>query len=329
MRAYPLHQRQGALTSKGIRRNLEELLYRLIIVPLVAFLPAPLAYGVACLRGDWCYRLDISEREQIIRNLEGVLGDQLSPMERAHVARDLFRRRSCEAMDVMRLAGRGRALGRLVEIHGLEHIEAALAAGKGAIICSAHFGLFNGSFSLIGARGFPVTTVGNWKTTCDSSMSPLQRFLWQLIHEKRVGRHRRPNIEPVRDRFGTAIRMTEILRSNELITIAVETPLPIEDRARAIPVDFLGQQIRVLPGSVSVAQLAGSQLLVLVVRRLADWRHQVLEISPPVPLDGDTATTFKRCMAMLEAPIRQNLAHWDFWVSTQNLVDLGLLPAQE
>ncbi len=329
MRAYPLHQRQGALTSERIRHNLEESLYRLIIVPLIAFLPAPIAYGVARLRGDWCYRLHISEREQIIRDLEGVLGDQLSPMERKHVARDFFRRRSCEAMDVMRLAGRGRALGRLVEIHGLEHIQAALAAGKGAIICSAHFGLFNGSFSLLGARGFPVTTVGDWRTTSDSSMSPLQRFLWQLIYEKRLERHRRPNIEPARDRFGTAIRMTEILRSNELITIAVETPLPVEDRARAIPVDFLGRQIRVLPGSVSVAQLAGSQLLVLVVHRLADWRHQVLEISPPVQLDGDTATAIKRCMAMLEAPIRQNLAYWDFWGNTQKLVDLGLLPAQE
>jgi len=329
MRAYPLHQGQGTLTSERIRRNLEESLYRLIIVPLIAFLPAPIAYGLACLRGDWCYRLHTSEREQIIRNLEGVLGDQLSPMERAHVARDFFRRRSCEALDVMRLAGRGRALGRLVEIHGLEHIEAALAAGRGAIICSAHFGLFNGSFSLIGARGFPVTTVGDWRSTDDPSMSPLQRFLWRLIYEKRLKRHRRPNIEPARDRFGTAIRMAEILRSNELIAIAVETPLAVEDHARAIPVDFLGRQIRVLPGSVSVAQLAGSQLLVLVVRRLADWRHQVLEISPPVPLDGDTATTTKRCMAMLEAPIRQNLAYWDFWGSTQKLVDLELLPSQD
>src|SRR5215469_2775402 len=186
MKDYPLHQRSGALTSEWIRHNLEELLYRSFIVPLVAFLPAPVAYGMARLRGDWRYRLDRSERERIIRNLEGVLGDQLSPMERAHVARDFFRRRSCEAMDAMRLAGRGRALGRLVEIHGLEHIEAALAEGRGAIICSAHFGFFNGSFSLLGARGFPVTTVGDWRTTGDPGMSPLQRFVWQLIHEKRL-----------------------------------------------------------------------------------------------------------------------------------------------
>jgi len=333
MSAYQLHQRQGTLkgmfTFKWIIRELEELLYRLIIVPLVAFLPAPIAYGVARLRGDWCYRLDASERERIMRNLKGVLGDQLSPSERAQVARDYIRRRSCQAIDMMRLAGRGRALARLIELRGLEHIEAARAVGKGAIICSAHFGLYSGSFSLLGALAFPVTTVGNWRSIDDTSMSTIQRHLWRFLHEKRVGRHRRPNIEPAKERFGTAIRMVEILRSNELITMAVETPLPAEDRARAIPVDFLGHQMLVLTGAVSVAQLTGAQLLVMIVRRSKDWRHQIMEISPPIPLDGDTGMTVKRCMAMLEPPIRQNLAHWDFWGSTQNLVDLGLLPAQE
>lgn len=330
MKSLKFYQRQSTLVSGRILRGLEELLYRLIIVPLVAFLPASIAYGVACLRGDWRYHLDRSERERIMHNLEGVLGDHLSPKERAHVAHDYIRRHSCEAMDVMRLARKGQALARLVDIRGLEHIEAVLSSGKGGIICSAHFGLFNGSFSLLGTYGFPVTTVGDWRTTYDSSMLPFQRLLWRKIQENRVNRHRRPNIEPSKERFGTAIRMVETLRSNELITIAVDTPLPAEDYARAIPVDFLGRQIRVLPGSVSVAQLADSQVLILVARRLADWKHQVLEISPPVPLEGNTVTIFQCCIRMLETPIRQNLAHWDFWGNTQNLVDLGLLlPAKE
>jgi lauroyl/myristoyl acyltransferase len=315
-------------TFRWIIRELEELLYRVIIVPLVAFLPAPIAYGVACLRGDWCYRLNASESKQIIRNLKGVLGEQLSPTERAQVARDYIRRRSCEVIDLMRLAGSGQALARLVEIRGLEHIEVARAAGQGVIICSAHFGQFNVGFSLLGVHGFPVTTVGDWRTTYDTSMSSLQRFLWRNIQEKPVSRHRRPNIEPAKERFGTAIRMMEILRSNELITMAVETPLLSEDRARAIPVDFLGHQMLVLMGAVSVAQLSGAQLLVMDVRRSKDWRHQVLEISPPIRLDSDIVKTVKHCMAMLESPILHNLAHWDYWANARNLADLGLLSMQ-
>jgi KDO2-lipid IV(A) lauroyltransferase len=309
--------------------NLEELLYRLVIVPLVAFLPAPLAYGVARLRGNWYYQLNASKREEIIHNLEGVFGNQMSQAERKQVARDYFRRRSCEAIDVMRLAGNGRALARLVKIQGLEHIEAAQAAGKGAIICSAHFGSYNSCFSLLGVRGFSVTGVGDWRSNSDPGLSPLQRFLWRLIQQIPLARHRRrPNIEPEKDRYGTAMHMVEVLRSNELITMAIETPVAPEDCQRAVPVDFLGRQMLLLPGSVGVAKITGSPVLLLVVHRLQDWRHQVVEISPPVSLDGDTVTVLKRFIKILEAPVRQNLAYWDWLANTQNLVDLGLLPAQ-
>lgn len=50
--------------------------------------------------------------------------------------------RCCNIVDVMRLAWEGQALARLVEIRGREHLEMALAQGKGAIMCTAHFGSF-------------------------------------------------------------------------------------------------------------------------------------------------------------------------------------------
>jgi KDO2-lipid IV(A) lauroyltransferase len=309
--------------------DLEEFLYRLVLVPLVAFLPACLAYGLARLRGEWRYRLDASKREQLMRNLAMALGDDYSQTERIRMTRDFFRRKSCEAIDVMRLAGRGRALARLVEIRGLEHIEAALAAGKGAIICSMHFGSFNSAFSLIGARGYAVTVVGDWRSTL-VRMSLVQRFLWRVVHETRLERHRHgPNIEQAKEGVGTAMRMAEILRSNELIAMAIESPLSPEERTRSISVDFLGRQIQLLPGSITVAQLTGAPVLVLTMHRLADWRHQVLEISQPVPLNGDAVVAIKYCMKLLEAPIRQNLAYWDWWINTQDLIDIGLLPMQE
>ena len=308
--------------------NLEEFLYRVVLVPLVAFLPARLAYDLACVRGEWRYRLDTSKRVQLMRNLEMVFGDDYSDAERVKLTRDYFRRKSCEAIDVMRLTGRGRALIRLVEIRGLEHVEAALAAGKGAIICSAHFGSFNSAFSLIGACGFPVTVVGSMRSTW-ARMSPIKRALWRLVHETRLERHRRgPNIEPPKAGVGTAILMADILRSNELIALAIDAPLSPEELARSIPVDFLGRQILLLPGSVDVAQLTDSPVLIMVMRRLADWQHQVLEISP-LPLQGDDEADIKSCMQMLETSIRKNPAYWDWWINAQDLVDLGVLPGQE
>ena len=321
-------QRQNRLRLEWIAFQCEDVFYRMVIVPLVAFLPAHLAYGVACLHGQWRYRLDRGTRQQIISNLAGIFGDQLSRSERARVARDFFCQKSCQAIDGMRLAGKGRTLARLVDIRGLEHLEAALAAGKGAVICDAHFGSIYSCASLLGTRGVPITAVGN--TRSNPIMSLIERLpFWRESLEKRAPRHlRRPNIEPRRGQVEAAIRMAEILRANEVICIAIDVPVAPEDRAHAIPVDFLGRQILLLPGGVSIAQLTGSPVLVAVARRSADWQHQVLELSP-VPLDGDIETAFKRCVAMVEAPIRQNLSHWDGCVNTQALVELGLLPVQE
>lgn len=308
--------------------NIEEFLYRVVLVPLVAFLPARLAYGIARLRGDWRYHLDASKRAQLMHNLEMILGDVYNDAERAKLVQEFFRRKSCEAIDVMRLTGSGRALARLVEIRGMEHVEAALSAGKGAIICSTHFGSFNSAFSLIGASGFPVTVVGGLRSTW-VRMSPVQRILWRLVHETRLERHRhRPNIEQAKAGVGTAILMAEILQSNELVAIAVDAPLPPKERARSIPVDFLGRQILLLPGSVNMAQMTGSPVLTMLMHRLPDWKHQTLEIMP-VSLQGDDVTDIKSCMQVLEAPIRQSPAYWDWWANTQDLADLGLLPEQK
>ncbi len=321
------HSHHHPFSPERFISSFEKMLYLLVVVPLIAFLPAPLAYDIACWRGDWSYRHDTFVRERIMQSLEGVLREQLSQEERQAVTRDFFRRRSCEAIDVMRLAGKGRALIRLVEIRGLEHIEAALKAGKGAILCSAHYGLFNGGCSLIGAVGYPITAVGDWKSKADPHMSLFERLFWRYGFEKRVARHRRrPSIESRIEGSGIAIRIAEILRSNELVALPIDAPPSMDDRSRAVSVDFLGRQVLLLPGSVQIAQLTGSKVLVLVPHRLGDWRHQVLEILP-VSLDGDTTASFRRCVALIEVPIRRYPAFWNGWEDAQELVDLGLLPA--
>jgi len=59
--------------------------------------------------------------------------------------------------------------------------------------------------------------------------------------------------------------------------------------------------------------------------RTPDYRHQVLEISAPVPMAGDTPTAFARCADEVSAAIRRRPAHWAYWPSGGDLARLGLL----
>jgi lauroyl/myristoyl acyltransferase len=313
---------------RQLLRKVESLAYWLVVAPLVACLPARLAYRVACWRGDWTCRSWPEKRSEIIGDLRQVLGDELTLEAAERLTRDLFRFRSCEVIDVMRLRGRGRPMGRLVEIRGREHLQAALAGGKGAIVCTPHFGSHLSAFAVLHASGIPVTTMGRWDWKYDTGVSSAEGRFWNLVLARRVLRHRqRPNIEPWPGRIQVAAQAAAVLRANEVVTISSDAAPLDAERARAIEMPFLGRQARLLPGVVTLARLTGAPVLMAFMYRSADYHHQVLEISPPVPMDGEMKTAFGRCAAAMDGAIRTSPAHWNFWFEPDVLARLGLLPA--
>ena len=307
-------------------RRAEIVAYWLAVAPLTARLPASLAYGFACWRGDQCFKYSPRKRAEVVHGLREVLGEELSEEAAQRVARDVFRSVSCQVIDVMRLRGRAEALERLVEVRGREHLDAALAGGKGAILCSAHVGSYVSAFSLLHASGFPLTTIGRWWWNYRPGVSLAVRRFWDIVYARRMLRHRqRPNIEPWPGRVQVAAQAAAALRYNEVVTICSDAAPLDADLTRTIDVPFLGGQARLLPGVVTLAKLTGAPVLMAFVRRLPDYRHQVLEISPPVPMDGDTATAFRRCVTAMDGAIRANPAEWDFWFEPDDLASLGLL----
>ena len=314
--------------AKMLLRTAERAAY-FAAAPALARLPAALGYRMACWRGDWLFRRETEKRTEIAGNLQLVLGNELSPAAAQQVTREYFRLSSCEAIDVKRLRRRARPLRRLIEIRGREHLEAALAAGKGAILCTGHFVSLNSAFSVLHASGFPITSIGRWWYKYDPGISSAERRIWEL-YLRPVRRHRqRPNIEPWPGRPQVAALAAAALRANEVVTITIDAPPLDSDRARAIEVPFLGRRARLLPGAVVLAQVTGAPLLMGFLYRAADYRHQVLEISAPVPLDRDTAAAVEGCAAQVSAAIAKRPALWEPWAKTVDLVDLGLIRDSE
>ncbi len=307
-------------------RAAEGAVYWAAVAPVLGWMPAPLGYRIACRRGDWIARRQPAKCAEIAGNVRHVLGDDLSPAAAQQVTREWFRLASCDAVDVMRLRYSGRALRRLVEIRGREHLEAALAAGKGAIICSGHFGSFDSAFSMLGAAGYPVTTIGRWQHNFTPGLSKAERRFWDRVHAQRLRRHRkRPNIEPWPGRFDVATRAASVLRANEVLTIVIDAPPLDSDKARAMCVPFLGRQAKLVPGVVTLAQVTGAPVLMGFLYRSADYWHQVLEISAPLPVDGEGTTAFRRCTAEVSAAVASAPAQWRYWASTADLASLGLV----
>ncbi|HEX6934414.1 MAG TPA: lysophospholipid acyltransferase family protein [Streptosporangiaceae bacterium] len=316
--------------AQRILRSAGGVAYWAAVAPALARVPAAVGYRIACRWGDFLFRTQTVKRAELARNMRQVLGNELGPAAAQQLTMEWFRLASCEAVDVMRLRHRGRALRRLVEIQGREHLEAALAAGRGAILCSAHFGSFDSAFSLLGASGWPVTTIGRWQYKYTARLSSAERLFWDVVYGRPLRRHRkRPNIEPWPGRFQVAALAAAALRANEVVTIAIDAPPLGSDRARTVEVPFVGRRARLLPGVATLAQLTGAPVLMGFLYRSPDYRHQVLEISAPVPMDGESPAAFERCAVEVSAAIRRSPAHWAYWASTADLVDLGLIQTDD
>ena len=308
-------------------RIAERVAYWTVTAPVLAFLPAAVGYRVACWRGDWLFRTEPAKRADLTSNVRLLLGNEFGGDATRATVRDWFRLTSCEAVDVRRLRGNARPLRRLVEIRGREHLEAALAGGKGALLCSGHFGSFDCGFSMLGASGFKVTTIGRWQHKYTVGLSGAERRFWDRVYTRPLERLRyRPNIEPWTGRVEVAAKAAAALRANEVVTISIDVPPLQGDRARAVEVPFLGGRACLLPGVVTLAKLTGAPVLMCFLYRSADYRHQVLQISAPVPVDGEAAAAFGRCAAEVSAAVKRSPAHWQYLASTSDLADLGLIP---
>ena len=98
------------------------------------------------------------------------------------------------------------------------------------------------------------------------------------------------------------------------------------DKSRVVKVPFLGGEAAFLPGVIHLARSSGAPVLMVSVHRSADYRHQVVEISPPLSLEGEPQEALARCAAVMDAAIRTNPALWLHWSETDFLADLGLIP---
>lgn len=135
---------------------------------------------------------------------------------------------------------------RIIHKEGLEHLDAALAQGKGAIIVTAHLGPFE-----YVAQWF---VVNNYALTIPVERLKDERML-ELMMKLRGGQ----GVQFVPLGGSTAVRaMISTLRKNQLVVIPVDRAI----QGESIEIDFFGAPARLSLGPVSLAVRTGAMLLV-------------------------------------------------------------------
>jgi len=193
-----------------------------------------------------------------------------------------------------------------IRLQGEEHLQSALAKGKGVLALSAHLG----SFTLIGARlaaaGYPFSVVV--KHPADERFARLTDD-----YRAQIGIHTIP-AKPRRE----AVRgLLKALRENRIVLVIAD-----EFKSGDVMVEFFGMQMPAPRGPATLALRTGAATLPMFATRERD-NSLLLSVGAPIAaveredLESSVVATTAIYTSHLEAAIRRYPDQWN-WLGLPN-----------
>ncbi len=188
------------------------------------------------------------------------------------------------------------AVDRRFTVIGREHLDAALATGKGVVAAGPH----SGNWDLAGAW---VSRHYGHATSVAEALEPVELFEWFTATRARYGLE----ILPHRGGARPALRvLLERLRSGGIVALVSDRDLS----KRGVPVTFFGAQTRMAGGPAALALQTGAALLPAIL--YSEGRRTICELHPPLAIgpDDDVASVTQRLAAHFEQDIAAHPADW-------------------
>jgi len=214
------------------------------------------------------YGLDHYHRRIAFDNMSNAFGREFAPAEiRQMVRRNFIQlvRVMLEIPSLLRLSKEN--IDTYVEIHGQEHIQAALARGTGVLFLTAHLG--NWELMALAAAlkyGFPLNVLVR-----PLDYAPMDRVLTEI--RSRTGNR-------VLDKDKSAAEVSALLRENQIVGILLDQN---SSWYEGVYVPFFGKVACTNKGLAMFAMRYNATVVPAFNVRQGDGRYRIV-ISPPIDL---------------------------------------------
>jgi KDO2-lipid IV(A) lauroyltransferase len=280
---------------------------------LARALPPPLRYGLAEAGGQLWYAASRGQRRNALTNYAAALGLAQDHPEVARVARRAFANYGSMLADFVLLGSLTPAeLLERVTISGLEHVDAAVEAGRGCILAVPHLGSWDIGGSFAGALGYRIAAVADpFPGSLDAEVVATRQALGLRVIP--IGR--------------SAVRaISQALADNEMVALLCDLP-----HGPGVEVEFFGRRATVPSGPAAFALKTGARLLPGCAYRTQPGRYHVL-VEPPIAVAaapgatgrGDVQGIMQSVVRRFEEFIR---ARPEQWYAFRPLLQPALVPA--
>jgi KDO2-lipid IV(A) lauroyltransferase len=268
---------------------------------LFAALPRRMAFRLGTRLGDLFYALDRRDRRTALRSL-AIAFPEKTEAERLAILRASCRNLGRVAAEVCHLAElTPESVGHYVRIEDPEAWRRAidLAAKRGGLVLTGHFGNWELLAYAHGLLGHPVTLVHR----------PMRN---RLVDGRITELRARAGTRSIPKKLAAKTAMRALLR-RELVAIPADQN---QTRRDGVFVRFFGVMASSTPGLARLSVLTGAAVVPVFLVRERDSEHHRLVVLPPVEMvdtgdkQSDIATNTQRCQAVLERMIRQYPEQW-------------------
>ncbi len=265
---------------------------------LARITPAPLAHTLGRAAARAAYAALPARRATLLENLSHT-ASHTSAEARRRLARNTFGYIADCQVDLYRLVGRPpNEVASMIDVRGVENLEAARRLRRGVIIVTAHLGNYELGAACFAALGYPVHGV----------VEDVEPEILALLEQYRTatGMRTLSRNRGARDAY-------RVLKSGEILLLVADRV--IGDTSDAIELPFCEGRRAVPKGPAQLSLATGAPIVVGIAVRTPDGpRRYRIVLEPPIMPDGtepDAASTLTRKVTdRLAAAVREYPDQW-------------------
>lgn len=277
------------------------LIYVLVrtLVAVLEMLPDDLSLRAGKFMGRFVYLVDAKHRNIGVKNLQRAEGMPKDPAEIQRLLRRVYEHFGVSLAEILlipRMVARGELMQR-VSLEGREHLDGALARGRGAIIVVPHMGNWEISAMAVAAGGYKANSVSR----------PIENpWLHAYFTPRRQATGHRLVF-----REGAIGVMREVLARNEVIAI-----MPDQNaHEKGVFVPFFGRPASTGRTTALMAIKSGAPIVPAKCYREGRLKHRVVFTEPlrpddALPLDEAVRKLTAEMTARIEGWVRERPEQW-------------------
>ena len=243
------------------------------------------------------FQCTIRQRKIAEESINIAFGDEKSPEEKKEIIKKCFENFGRGMTELLYYLAHPQAVDDKVVIEGKEHLDAAVAKGKGVVAVTAHLGNFALMMLVLARQGYKTSSI--IRPARDEELS-------EYLHKKRteVGLGTVFAI-PRRECVSNSIK---VLRDGSLLFIPIDQNF---GSGGGVYVDFFGQKAATATGPAVFAMRTGAEILPMFILRQENDRHKIV-IEPPISLETgeDEKETITLAMTKITSLIEQYIRRY-------------------